>query len=82
MTTKVPQNASALLDAVLAIVGLAVVGMVVYNFITLRVLVGITEVNEMHSCWLTELIFGAPEAGTAKQRCLDMRANLPDWWNK
>ena len=82
MTTRVPQNASALLDTVLAIVGLAVVGMVVYNFITLRLLAGTIDINEMHSCWLTELMLGAPEAKTAKEACLEMRANLPEWWNK
>ena len=82
MTTKVPQNASALLDTVFVLVGFAVIGMVIYNFVTLRILAGTIDINEMHSCWLTELIFGAPEAGTAKQRCLDMRANLPEWWNK
>ncbi len=82
MSTRVPQNASALLDAVLAIVGLAVVGMVVYNFITLRLLAGTIDTNEMHACWFMEYIFGTPEAMTAKEACLEMRANLPEWWNK
>ena len=82
MSKKSEQNAGALMDTVLAIVGFALVATVAWNFITLRMLAGTIDTNEMHACWFMEYIFGTPEAMTAKEACLEMRANLPEWWNK
>ena len=81
MSNKSAQYASTFLDTVLVTVGLAVLAMVVYNFLTLRAITGDIEENTMHSCWITEYMFGPPQLPSA-EACQGFRDELPSWWKK
>jgi hypothetical protein len=81
MSKKSEQNASAFLDTVLVLVGLAVLGMVIYNFITIRSVAGDIETNTMHACWITEYMLGETEAHS-QEACVNFRGQLAAWWNR
>ena len=81
MSNKSAQNASAFMDTVIVTVALAVLAMVVYNFITIRSVAGAIEANTMHACWITEYMFGQPELPSA-EACQRFRDELETWWNK
>jgi hypothetical protein len=81
MSNKSAQNASAFMDTVIVVVGLAVLAMVVYNFITIRSVAGAIEANTMHACWITEYMFGQPQVPST-EACQGFRAEIVAWWNK
>lgn len=82
MSQKSEQNAGAFMDTVLAIVGFALVATVAWNFYEIRNLTGQIEANTIHSCWIMEYIFGPPGDITSREACLEMREQLPGWWNR
>jgi|TARA_Y100000310_G_scaffold256269_1_gene264042 uncharacterized membrane protein YeaQ/YmgE (transglycosylase-associated protein family) len=81
MSQKSEQNAGAFMDTVIVIVGLAILGMVVYNFITIGSVAGAIEANTMHTCWIMEYIIGEPEAHS-QEACANFREQLTAWWNR
>ena len=77
------ENAASFMDTVIALVGLALVGMVAWNFYRIQSLPAAIELNKAHLCWTMETMFGAPDEGQTREEACDvLREQIYEYWNR
>ena len=83
MSNKAALNAASFMDTVIALVGLALVGMVAWNFYRIQSLPAAIELNKAHLCWTMETMFGAPDGGQTREEACDvLREQIQEYWNR
>jgi hypothetical protein len=78
---KAEVNNQGVIDTIIVVLGLLLIGTVAWNFYKIRTLTAAIDTNTMHSCWLTEYLFGPPET-TSYEACDNFREPLSSWWDK
>ncbi|MDP7452873.1 MAG: hypothetical protein QGE95_11460 [Arenicellales bacterium] len=77
------ENAASFMDAVIALVGLALVGVAAWNFYRIQSLPAAIELNKAHLCWTMETMFGAPDGGQTREEACDvLREQIQEYWNR
>ena len=77
------ENAASFMDAVIALVGLALVGVVAWNFYRIQSLPAEMERNKAHLCWTMETMFGPPDGGQTREEACDvLREQIQEYWNR
>ncbi len=77
------ENAASVMDAVIALVGLALVGVAAWNFYRIQSLPAEIELNKAHLCWTMETMFGAPDGGQTREEACDvLREQIQEYWNR